>query len=624
MFYFYRFFALFFLVPTISPLATHADTTGIVGRATITLGDVLEEKNARTPAEKKIDSTLLRELHLRGFGASARHLELSRPSRTTTTFTENGRLLVKVSGNITPQLYTEIAAANGVVKINHEKHRQLIVELPASSVIPLAAMQEVESIRLPNKSITNANSGNEGVIAHAVDSAFETYGRTGAGVKIGVISDSVDYLADLQAAGELPEVTVLADVEGSGEGTAMLKIVHDVAPGAELFFASGSAEGSFLGALEHMSDVNVDIIVDDLTYVDAAPFQLDQRAMAVQAIIDSGVIYFSSAGNQGNRSQSSVYEGDYVPGIGPLDLQGYADLHLYIDPEDGNSWANTALANGIICLYWADPIGASANDYDLVLLDTSLEIVGVSNTIQDGSPGSDPRECLNAQRGEAIVILRNQGAEIRPIFLAINGPDRKPAMIYTTDGTIRGHQAVPDVFTVAASTVPATGTFTPDSQVAGYSGSGNRRLFFEPNGSPITPDNYTFSGGSIIQKPDITAAAGVNISVPGFAPFNGTSAAAPYAAGIAALLLEDRPNLTSSELRQIFAQTAIDIESLGRDKYSGFGIVMANAVLNHVMQPKQIDTIGPPFAILLIIATAVLGGARFKHSNLDRNHTNTD
>jgi len=45
-------------------------------------------------------------------------------------------------------------------------------------------------------------------------------------------------LATFQAAGELPAVQVLFNFSGNDEGTVMLEIVHDCAPGATLLFAS--------------------------------------------------------------------------------------------------------------------------------------------------------------------------------------------------------------------------------------------------------------------------------------------------------------------------------------------------------------------------------------------------
>jgi hypothetical protein len=72
------------------------------------------------------------------------------------------------------------------------------------------------------------------------------FGINGAGLKIGVLSDGVTSAALSQATGDLPPtcgtppcLTVLSGHAGSGdEGTAMLEIVHDMAPGVSLYFAT--------------------------------------------------------------------------------------------------------------------------------------------------------------------------------------------------------------------------------------------------------------------------------------------------------------------------------------------------------------------------------------------------
>ena len=69
-------------------------------------------------------------------------------------------------------------------------------------------------------------------------------------------------------------------------------------------------------------------------------------------------------------------------------------------------------------------------------------------------------------------------------------------------------------------------------------------MFFNADGSPITPGNYSSTGGTVRQKPDFTGADGVDTSVRGFRPFFGTSAAAPHLAAIAALVLSGNPGTT--------------------------------------------------------------------------------
>jgi subtilisin family serine protease len=61
---------------------------------------------------------------------------------------------------------------------------------------------------------------------------------------------------------------------------------------------------------------------------------------------------------------------------------------------------------------------------------------------------------------------------------------------------------------------------------------------------------------------------------------NGTSAATPVAAGVAALLMSAFPNLTPDRLRQALVETAIDISKPGRDDDYGYGVINAAAALS--------------------------------------------
>src|SRR5690606_33300437 len=110
---------------------------------------------------------------------------------------------------------------------------------------------------------------------HLVEQARGYFGVTGAGVKVCVISDGVDSLAALQASGDLPAVDVLPGQAGSGdEGSAMLEIVHDLAPNAELGFATALPnEATFAQNILDLAASGCDIIVDDIIYLAESPFQ---------------------------------------------------------------------------------------------------------------------------------------------------------------------------------------------------------------------------------------------------------------------------------------------------------------------------------------------------------------
>ena len=99
------------------------------------------------------------------------------------------------------------------------------------------------------------------------------------------------------------------------------------------------------------------------------------------------------------------------------------------------------------------------------------------------------------------------------------------------------------------------------------------------SGAELTAGNRSSSGGMVRRKPDITAADGVSTATPGFATFYGTSAAAPHAAAIAALLKSALPSLTPAQVRAALVSSALDIEAPGVDNTTGAGIVMPYAAL---------------------------------------------
>src|SRR5690606_5589784 len=107
----------------------------------------------------------------------------------------------------------------------------------------------------------------------------------------------------------------------SDEGRAMLQIIHDVAPKAELAFTTGflSAGNMAKGILDLAAD-SCDIIVDDITFI-TEPFLTDGIiAQTVNAVSDSGVSYFSSAGNFGEKS----YAASFNPAPTPANIVGDA------------------------------------------------------------------------------------------------------------------------------------------------------------------------------------------------------------------------------------------------------------------------------------------------------------
>jgi uncharacterized repeat protein (TIGR01451 family) len=435
----------------------------------------------------------------------------------------------------------------------------------------------------------------EGDAAHQADLARSTYGINGSGVKIGVMSDGVDALATLQASMDLPNVTVLMGQAGSGnEGSAMLEIVFDLAPGAQLFFATaGGGSANFAQNIRDLRTAGCDIIVDDFSYFAESPFQDGQAgsvssntnggviAQAVNDVTAGGALYFSSAANDGNLDDGSgTWEGDFVDGGALSGLSG-GTVNDFGSGNLGDAF--TSVGGNEADLFWSDPLGGSNNDYDFFLLDSTLSTVLSSSTnTQSGSqdpfefiPGKDAMKNPIITTGTRLVIFKHTGALSRFLHIATN----RSRLSVATSGATKGHPCSAAAYGVAAvdASDAMGGAFTGGSAdpVEKFSSDGPRQLFFNADSSAITPGNFSSTGGSIRQKPDIAAADGVSTDAPGFGSFFGTSAAAPHAAAIAGLLKSYKPALTPAQIRTFLTSTALDIQAAGVDRDSGSGIVMA-------------------------------------------------
>ena len=545
----------------------------------------------RTPVEQKLDTALhLGLLHQRGDQrlAPLTDFRFVQPDA-------DGRLRVDVALNGADGLKPTLdwLGANAVpITAASAAYQIVTARVRFDDLEPLAALPAVRQVRRHVKGLTNQMPGtvSEGDITHGVAAARAFFGVSGLGVKACVLSDGVASLAASQASGELPAVDVLAGQAGSGdEGTAMLEIIDHLAPGAELGFATATtSQAQFAQNIQDLAADGCQIVVDAVSYLDEPVFQDGPVAQAVDAVTGAGVVYFSAAGDEGNANDgtSGVWEGNFNPNGTLPALAGAGDLHNFGD--GGQSILVTAAAGAVI-LSWAEHDsltgGLASTDFDVYVLDGSLTtIFDASTDTQDGD--DRPFEAMGQVfPSERLVVARFAAGSTSsaPMFNLLAARGRlDPAL--TTSGAIRGHSAAAGAISVAAAPArppqgPFPGPFTAASVSATYTSDGPRRIILNPDGSEITAGNRTSTGGVVRQKPDLTAADGVATSVTGFLTFSGTSAAAPHAAAIAALMKSAVPTSTAPQLRDALLATALDIEAPGVDCDTGAGIVMARAAL---------------------------------------------
>jgi hypothetical protein len=481
------------------------------------------------------------------------------------------------------------------------KYGSVRAAVPLENIESLASHADVTFVQPAAQGRTNIDAvATEGDIAHTARDLRDQLKVTGKGVKVGVLSDSIDdAMGSLQKADDSnildkSHLTVLSGQEGdgAGEGLAMLEIIHAIAPDAELYFATGNGgPAQMADNITELRKAGCDIIVDDFTYFIESPFEDSANgeggfiSNAVREVSDSGALYFSSARNSGNfkHKTSGTWEGDFHDGgpAGPTFAASgrKARIHLFSKSATSNK-VLSANNQDRVDLFWSDPLGSSANDYDLYIVDGGGRVLRSSTTSHTGTQ-SPYQSVPQLHANESIVIIKSGSAATRFLHLDTG----RAVLQYATDGSVRGHNAstAENAFSVAATPVPnpvVAFTGGPTGAVEKFSSDGPRRIFFTPDGQPITAGNFSSTGGRLTEKPDITAADGISTSFPqssALNPFYGTSAAAPHAAAIAALLLSCKPRPTPAQIRDALQSTTRPIEGTGQNNTAGFGIVMAKA-----------------------------------------------
>jgi hypothetical protein len=589
------------------------------------IGALLQEKENRTSDQQKLDSQLWYALQASRGQMVAGVSDVYATAVDTVQANTSGYARVDISALVSADLLGQIAALGGTVTYSSAELQSISATIPLAALEQLAANSTVYHIAPAAQFATNRvrspkmlpasrrmakfnNLGlpffigavtSQGDISHTANLVRAKLGKDGTGVKVGVLSDSVGALAALIATGDLPAgFTVVpgqaGPATGTSEGTAMAEIIYDLAPGTQLFFATAfNGVASFASNIQTLRNVyGCDIIVDDVTYFNEGVFQDGPIAQAVNAVVASGALYFSSAANSGNLTSgtSGTWEGDFNAGsasAAPLPL-GYT-LHNF---GGGQSYDVLTASTTFISTKWSDPLGGSTNDYDMFVLNPAgTSVTCASTTVQSGT--QDPYEACSTPSnspfatGSRIVIAQKASAAQRALHL----DTERGQLSIGTSGATFGHNAGVNTVSVAATywnsaktgVKPFVGGAANPTEI--FSSDGPRRIFYTPAGAAITPGNFLFgtNGGTLLQKPDITAADGAFSKTPLFLPFFGTSAAAPHAAGVAALIKSVRPDYTNTQILNAMEQTALDIRAPGLDRDSGWGIVMALAAANYAL-----------------------------------------
>ena len=426
--------------------------------------------------------------------------------------------------------------------------------MTATDLAALARLKGVRQVREVDRPVVAAGKATTAGDAVIRANALRARGLTGSGVRIGVISDGVGGLAAARASGDLGEVRVLSNEQGGNEGTAMLEIVYDIAPGAELYFHDhGDSVLGFNRAVDDLVAAGCTVIVDDVAWPREPFFEDGVIATHLEGLLaNQKLVYVSATGNYARQHFQGAFVDD---GDGFQDFSGTGSDRpfLYADVPSGEQLR--------MVLQWDEPFGSSADDFDLFLCDAwSGDVLRASMTRQTGE--GDPLESITWTNAggsrEVAIVVRHTGASggartLEAYVYPSLGAEVLDDNLVTADA-IYGHQAVPDVVAVAAVGVSGPGTIEP----------------FSSNG-PVT---HLFPTRTSIPKPDICAPDRVAVSgADGFRTvFVGTSASAPHIAALCGLVWSGRPDLPAAAVRSALYASAVDLGTPGRDDVYGWGM----------------------------------------------------
>ncbi|MES2517902.1 MAG: S8 family serine peptidase, partial [Bacteroidota bacterium] len=566
--------------------------------------------------------------------------ELVRLNSTNTNFNETNVAnfsLLAFKNNNTKVKVDVISKGNG--DILYEELTKLGIEIIARQQNFITCWAEISQIntylsRAP--SIVTMRSwlkpmNNSGPVLSQGDAAQRSnlarvLGVNGTGVKVGVLSDSYNNLGGANAgvtAGELPgntnpqgfitPITVLSDIASGGtdEGRAMIEIVHDVAPGAQLYFYTAfNSEADFAAGIRALADAGCKVIIDDVFYFDEPFFQDGIVAQAVDYAVNvKGATYFSSAGNQANQSYEAPFQAStYEPIAGETAHNfGTADAPIYFLPIRATS------TNGFrLGFQWDEPYLSAGNESPGSASDLNIYIANFNSTtnvytLAAGSFGDninqDPFEftSLSGVATRYILITKKSGPDPTRIrftnFSGVNWTtSTPPTVVGIKAGANAGHSNSVGAIACAAASydkTPAFGVNPPT--VESFSSKGGTKIMFSKFGVrlPAPVDRF---------KPEITAPdnantsfffAGYDYEPDGKPNFAGTSAAAPHAGAVAALMLQGNPLLTPAQIKTALINSCTDMDDpttdgfdTGFDYGTGNGLIKADAAVQATINPN--------------------------------------
>jgi len=463
---------------------------------------------------------------------------------------KNGLTTIAIKLSDTNKKVLREIGSLGEIGAKNNDHVQVKIKL--NDLPKLREIKGIESIRSPFNAIQFEETLSEGVYFMNADLA-QYGGFTGKGVKVGVLDLSftnnakiLDNIVEVKSfrAG----VDVLPTQWQGNEalhGTAVAEIITDVAPNTELYLYSMKTDIEFASAVDEAISKKLDIIVMSAGWPNFPTDGTSHITKKIEEAVDNGIVFVVPAGNFANKH----WEGVFVD-------SNFNNWHDFSDSDEGLSFTVTeeriAEEKPIVTHLMWDVKNRDVADFELVLVDPLGQIVDFSANEQ-------------LTKSDTPFEYIHHIPEIEGIYSL--------GVLYAGDMSVsKRPSATLEIFSIndelehpvshSSVSVPA------DADGAIVVGAINHLDgVLEPFSSQGPTNNGKLA-------PHVVGPDGVTTLAFDGEPFYGTSATAPYVAGLAALILQDNPAMSPKELLTMIQQnTDSSLFSLQNeyDYLSGYG-----------------------------------------------------
>jgi len=415
------------------------------------------------------------------------------------------------------------------------------------------ALPWVERVRAPNEARRLVTS--EGVADIGADEVHAD-GETGAGVAVGIIDTGFDPDApEIEDSVAATRSFSSSGIGGSthaaaNHGTAVAELVEDVAPGVELYLVNVDDSIDFLDAVDWLESKDVDAITTSLGFYGQPYDGTGNVARRADRAAENGTVWVNAAGN----SARDHWEGRFTDADGD-------ELHEFAGDDEGNTLnggepieADQSLT---VSLQW-DEWPTAEHDVDLLLMrQTGNGLKQVAESKRTYGHGLAAERLSTTIRTEAVYSLA---------IRADSGVAGTAVETFVLDRRLNGRSETEYLNVSSSIIAPATG----DRVIAVGA--------YDVGDGSLAP--YSARGPTDDGDRAIGVVGPVNVETATYDhPFAGTSAAAPHAAGVAALARGSQSSPDAAAVAASLLDGADAAGSTGADPAWGHGRLNATGAV---------------------------------------------